>query len=332
MCINNQDGFQLLQHSSLPSSTHQQKQQQTHTQQHNSYSTNTSTTSTMGLELYQMPAPEVEAANTLQNARLLRYIEYLADTRKNPAAEPQMTPVLHTAAELARLVREASLGAIHREHEAITEFVAKFREYIDLGSRGRLEERDIEDMIGDFIERLDKLFFFGMLTREVVNQIGNRTPLVDVVTINGRGYDFYSFEDNRMTIYYGEGPGWESDPPVNYQNTICTRILTVVLPQMVHAYLEIFADPDDVNYRAHVELPENTAGEGCGYMFWTILAFITAKVHTWTASARIEAIAKEQFEDMHELLDENGHTACFPTCPYDGRYGICYYRYPGPLE
>ncbi|KAI0130485.1 hypothetical protein BJ170DRAFT_681931 [Xylariales sp. AK1849] len=154
---------------------------------------------------------------------------------------------------------------------------------------------NLEEELPRYMQRLDQLFFFGLLTRHV-NKPGMAFEKEILVKLKVRdsfnmsaGYQTHGLWDprkNRIEIWLKEGPPQVRDRTMD-------ELISTLAHEMIHAYLDIFSDHNSKEYADGVEIDG-----GHGVMFWRMYHNVLEKLAKWIPEAYDfsykEADAKER--------------------------------------
>ncbi|KAI0398609.1 hypothetical protein F5Y17DRAFT_470725 [Xylariaceae sp. FL0594] len=256
-----------------------------------------------------MPPNDAELADTL------RWMEYIADQHKCTRDEANKIPAprstAHDPVRLFTLVHCTSIGMKYKpeEHPQVAEFAAMVREQSARGTEG-LDDESLADMFGLIYDKLCQLFFFDLPLRQVKNSEGEEGALVRLITVkrhDGTVVGLFDPVKCEVMVMIRSGSGvvrcYEE-----YLNTI--------LHELIHAFLEIFAD------RSHPR-DEELRGfpGGHGVYFWVFYLFIMTRIYILT---QYEGIREQWYTlrlRLHNQIKEHhlgpDSKACFQGCPYN---------------
>jgi hypothetical protein len=183
--------------------------------------------------------------------------------------------IVHDAESITKLVMTSSLVARDPSSARIERFAERYREHVAL-DMNTIGFDEITDILYEYFERIDVLFFFKLLTREIQGVSGRRNlvilrtseiPNASVVGVYKEVHDYIEIRLNRYSV---------SDT-YTLEHFICCLV-----HEMVHAYMSIFADR---RHKKHDKWEADHGGHGT--MFWMLQSYILNHIVGFTGSDRL---------------------------------------------
>ncbi|KAJ8121902.1 hypothetical protein ONZ43_g1761 [Nemania bipapillata] len=177
----------------------------------------------------------------------------------------------------------SSLIAREPSSARIKRFLERYRthEAVDMNN---VDYNDIEAILYEYFQRIDEMFFFKLLTREIQG-VSKPRKLVAIKTHEVPDANILGLFDqnhDRIEIWLNRLRTFETYP---LEHFIC-----VLAHEMVHAYIGIFADE---RHDMHDEWVNDHCGHGT--MFWKLLGYILDRLFELTGSERVwEQICEEE--------------------------------------
>ncbi|KAI1422211.1 hypothetical protein F5Y12DRAFT_717618 [Xylaria sp. FL1777] len=193
----------------------------------------------------------------------------------NSRSAPRIS-ISHDAKSLFKLIKKSSLAVRNPHSNERRMLVDCYRRCQDLGVDPILNRDLICDGIYEFMIRIDDLFFFSTLTREVSGSKGRR-DLVNLrisKTPNSKLYGQFDHDSRRIKIWLG---GY--DEAGRYEPFPIERVLFTVAHEMTHGFLFCFSDQSHPRHDEWVE-----EDQGHGKMFCEIIDFIGEIITEFTNS------------------------------------------------
>ncbi|KAJ8132805.1 hypothetical protein O1611_g815 [Lasiodiplodia mahajangana] len=147
----------------------------------------------------------------------------------------------------------------------------------------------IQDILDEFFQCLDELFFFNILNREVWAGRAGALHCRKLVVIKVHDYPdpqvdgLFRVVESSIHIWLRHSDKGQRH---SFEYLIC-----LLLHEMTHAYIATFADQEDDKYYEHVADYENH-----GTMFWMLLKFVLRRIFEITRSQEVwnEILAEER--------------------------------------
>lgn len=173
------------------------------------------------------------------------------------------------------LSQKFSISARYKTHKNIKRFIKRYRRDAAADAEHQL---NLQDELPKYMQHLDQLFFFGLLTRQVRKSglLGGREPLVELKlreTCNGKSSAVAEWQTKNhriemFTQFY--------EPPLPPQDFGLDELVSTLAHEMVHAYLDIFSQSRTREFEIDVE-----ESEGHGPMFWELYLTIMSRLRDW---------------------------------------------------
>ncbi|KAI0109577.1 hypothetical protein GGR51DRAFT_511995 [Nemania sp. FL0031] len=163
----------------------------------------------------------------------------------------------------------------------------------------------IQYILQEFFQRFDEIFFFDLLNREVQSvRPSHRRKLVVIKAYDWSGPGI----DGQFQVIYDYIDIWLRGGDKGHRYPF-EYLICVLLHEMTHAYLGIFADEKDDKYDEHVADYKTH-----GTMFWMLLNFLLRRVFEVTRSEvvwdeilgeearRFESVDKPRYRRFFEKI------------------------------
>ncbi|KAI0599091.1 hypothetical protein F4775DRAFT_139192 [Biscogniauxia sp. FL1348] len=172
-----------------------------------------------------------------------------------------------SATDLSHLLRNCSRSATQDPNDYR---IANFVQHYQRDANKDMEQVPIAELLGHYFRRLDRLFFFNLLGRQVRDAHGAVKPLISLAvkdTHNGSVRGRYTVNDSTIRVWTREADGRRGS---------LQALIGTVAHEMTHAYLAIFSNELDDMYDHWV-----VANSGHGQIFWEIYAYILDRLIAW---------------------------------------------------
>ncbi|KAI1109784.1 hypothetical protein F5Y14DRAFT_466304 [Nemania sp. NC0429] len=235
--------------------------------------------------------PDVKTLKAIADAR---WTEPDLRSRRSPRTD---TP--HDALAITRLVANSCWAVQNPYSTRVKEFIVWFGGTRGLRA-GQMSRGELEEKLGQLLHHVDDLFFFSLLSRQVVTESGRRIPLAGLRVVDRLGEDMLGLyvwptkSDNiRVARKLGAG----------VPNPTFEDMMVTVVHESCHAYLTLFSDPRHRRHKAWI-LDFGNHGE----MFWVLYRFVSEKILHFTNSSRWrrELLNADDCEDMTKTRGKAG--------------------------
>ncbi|KAI1180512.1 hypothetical protein F4777DRAFT_250365 [Nemania sp. FL0916] len=179
----------------------------------------------------------------------------------------EITTSLAMSASLAG--RQLGLGTIETESTRL--FTERFHVHKQKDMK-TLSHDQLHEIAGEFFWRIDDIFFFGLLTREIKGKRGRRS-LVRFITDDSAATEnqgIFRPKEDHIKVWLRDTSG---------ERRRLEQLIATIAHECVHAYLCIFTDYRDPNYEEHV-----LEHYYHGTMFWELVEFILLIIFLLTRS------------------------------------------------
>ncbi|KAI0458884.1 hypothetical protein F5B21DRAFT_527703 [Xylaria acuta] len=229
------------------------------------------------LQHLQMPEPEI----------LIPDRERRAVARYNPN-KYLLVPHSYDPAQLARPIEAITGEGAEQTSRQLSLQYGFIVDYLSGPSTDEMTPQEYQDFLHSLMVRIDVYFFQGALTQGPSPYV--RLIVYDSPHLNING--FYSGMDyiaNRIVLYLRNSSTGE--------RRLKLDLLTTLVHELVHAYLDIFFNFCEVQGLSDIVL----ANQGHGLLFTRILQLIYTHMRAWHASllrigdAKIETYASDSF-------------------------------------
>ncbi|KAI0542886.1 hypothetical protein GGR58DRAFT_519168 [Xylaria digitata] len=247
------------------------------------------------------PTLSVPQSTTLTQAeREIQTLEAIADAQYLPEGWP-IIGTAHDANTLIQLLTQHSLAIRSPSSTRVTQFVRSYYE-VSTWNIDTVDFVRLQYELQQFFARLDELFFFNLLTRNVKSFSGSRKCLSELVIYDcpESGGRYGLCARDRWVIEV-----WLRDLRTPHKRRSFDSVLHTIVHELVHAYLK-FADKRHIDYYAMVE---NSNGHGEGFRI--LLPFIAKTLLDLTNS---EGWRKE-LPEMNNALFLISRMSTFPPFP-----------------
>ncbi|KAI1130444.1 hypothetical protein F5Y10DRAFT_289407 [Nemania abortiva] len=244
---------------------------------------------------------------SIQSEREIENLYNIADNRwhwKSASHREKVltsNKIIHNAEAITRLMITSSLVIRDPSSARIKRFVERYRQHEALDIRN-ISHDDLESLIHEYFLRFDELFFFGLMNREIDGEQGRRKLVIMKAYNFPNPKDDGNFNPNEDTLEIWMRCNETCTAPS------VTYLVCVLLHEMVHAFLDIFADEEDNKY--HEQVSDHG---GHGVLFWVMLKFVLGRIFEFTGSEYI----------WNEMLNEENHRV---ECARKPRYKLFFER------
>ncbi|KAI0965520.1 hypothetical protein F4678DRAFT_467382 [Xylaria arbuscula] len=215
----------------------------------------------------------------------VKTLKVIADNwRRQPdlnSSDSPRTNTPHDARTLTRLVSTSSLAVLDPYSERVEVFVQWYHRAQSMDLRAMSDE-ELEVELTKISGDIDDMFFFSLLRRTVDKPAGQgsllsvQAPLLIVQVMPGastEGYKAYFRMDDlspiiRIWRLSRNGDLWHFE-----------TLLSTLLHEMCHAYLELFSDTRHPRHEGWINV-----FSGHGEMFWVLQRFVSRKIGAYTKS------------------------------------------------
>ncbi|KAI1638371.1 hypothetical protein F4809DRAFT_639670 [Biscogniauxia mediterranea] len=225
--------------------------------------------------------------------RSVRHLEEVADRYMTPMRYQDCywhfpnRRVALSAQDVSHLLRNCSRSSTQDPNDYR---INNFRQHYQVDASQDIERLPIEEVLRNYFRRLDRLFFFNLIGRQIRDANGQVRPLIslqvkDITNAEARG----SFIQGNSTIqvYTREDDG---------RRSYLQSLIGTMAHEMVHAYLAVFSDELDDRYDRWV-----SANQNHGEMFWEINAYILDKLVFWLNGAGLlEADRNQAHQELRQ--------------------------------
>ncbi|GAP82551.1 hypothetical protein SAMD00023353_0100940 [Rosellinia necatrix] len=196
---------------------------------------------------------------------------------------PDQPLYLFTAFDVVQFTKAHSLAAIAtNDDELLRVFKEKLRADWGADQATPYEEARIARVLGDYLLWIDRIFFFGLLTRPTKREgeLVAERPIVALQPESGLVDADGKSLNGRFVI--GTGKLLVSTRRKSGKLQLFPKALAIVVHELVHAYLHILVR-DDEAARYFRDIDQDS---GHGIQFQTLLQFILLKLFEWVPTMK----------------------------------------------
>ncbi|KAI0437828.1 hypothetical protein F4803DRAFT_128064 [Xylaria telfairii] len=227
------------------------------------------------------------------DVKTFRFLQGIVDTRWNREKFRIHRAAHHIpfdAASLTKFVMSASMAARDPTSARINRFAERYAMHEKI-LKEKTSIETVEDMIDEYFDRIDEIFFFKLLSSKTTTGNGERRRLVIVdIKESMPGLDGL-FHRSNDTLDISITDSRHKKHPLG-------ALIVTLAHEMTHAYLEIFSDNRDVRHEEWL-----SDQKGHGKMFWILLKFIINNIFMFTRSNSFWEQSLKSEDEQYRCFD-----------------------------